>query len=117
MSDSSSPDAATRELRFSGASDDLCEVDGDVKGADEYDNCASRDGKHAFAFIVRQGEEVGLRVNALYDGCWSFAVGQLLEDCPLPPWPIRVEPCHPYSTQLVLTVPSDVEVVRDSLNY
>lgn len=113
-----------KTIRFYGASDDLCEVEGDAKGCNEYCSEAHGEGLHHFAFIVRSrrhpdDEGEGLRVNAFYDGTWSFAVGMLMEDAPMPNWPASVGPCPEcsYSTMLTLTVPDDAEVVRDSLRY
>lgn len=95
---------------FSGASDDLIEIEG-VKGGDEYSGMTGRDEIVAGTFNV--GGK--LRVRALYDGCWSFAVGQVDEDIPLPDWPISVtqHPETPYSVALVIECPDDVKVFRE----
>ena len=54
-----------------------------------------------------------MRVRALYDGCWSFAVGQIDEDFPLPDWPIRIRQSDRvvYSVLLEVDLPDDRAVV------
>lgn len=93
---------------FSGASDDLIEIEG-VKGADEFNVIA--DGPYIAAFNL--GGQ--MRVHAIYDGCWSFAVGQVDEDVQLPDWPVRLsmQPGVAHSTRLEIDVPSNVKVFRE----
>lgn len=95
---------------FYGASDDLIEVEG-VKGADEFSAWTKDDDDVAGVFNV--GGK--LRVRAIYDGCWSFSVGQVDEDIPLPDWPIRVRQSAsvPYSVALEIECPDDVKVFRE----
>ena len=89
---------------FYGASDDLIEIAG-VPGADEFNIC--KDGPYIATFNL--GGKV--RIHAFYDGCWSFAVGQVDEDIPLPDWPIRITQHEKgYSTQLEIDVPDDTKV-------
>jgi hypothetical protein len=91
--------------KFYGASDDLIEVEG-VKGADEF--TALADGP--FAAVFNLGGK--MRVYAIYDGCWMFAVGQVDEDIPLPNWPVRIKQ-HPetkYTVLLEIDVPDDVKL-------
>lgn len=91
---------------FYGVSDDLVEVEG-VKGADEF-------GVYATESRYRGCWNLGgrLRVHAVYDGCWSFAVGQVDESIPLPDWPVRLKwpGGRGYSTRLEIDVPDDVKV-------
>jgi hypothetical protein len=90
---------------FYGSSDDLVEVAG-VSGADEFN--VNSDLTPAITFNL--GGQ--MRVHAFYDGCWSFAVGQVDEDLPLPLWPLRIEqsPENNYSTQLTIECPDDVQL-------
>lgn len=95
---------------FYGASDDLIEVEG-VKGGDEFGAYRSDGSRYHGSFNLG-----GLmRVHAIYDGCWSFAVGQVDEDIPLPDWPVRVRwpGGRGYSTRLEVDVPDDVKVFRE----
>jgi hypothetical protein len=95
---------------FEGGSDDLIEIEG-VKGGDEF-GALSKDEEFIAGTFNLGGK---LRIRALYDGCWSFSVGQVDEDIPLPNWPIRVEqsPRTPYSVRLVVECPDDVKVFRE----
>jgi len=95
---------------FYGASDDLIEVEG-VKGADEFGAyVGGAAGIHATFNVGGK-----LRVHAIYDGCWCFAVGQVDEDIALPDWPLRIgmQPGTPYSTRLEIKVPDDVKIFRE----
>lgn len=94
-----------KTAKFYGASDDLIEVEG-IKGENEF--TASADGPLAASFNL--GGK--MRVHAFYDGCWSFAVGQVDEDIPLPAWPVRITQ-HPetkYTVLLEIDVPDDVKL-------
>lgn len=92
-----------------GASDDLIEIGG-VPGADEFYAQQLR-GCPVMGSFVLGGK---MRVRAIYDGCWSFAVGQVDEDIPLPEWPIRVSQHERgYSTLLEIDVPDDVGIFRE----
>jgi len=91
-------------LRFYGASDDLCEIDGDIR--EELDNCAN--GK---PFVFRVGDiNNGVIVIVHYAaekesaGVWRVAAEQVDEDKPCP-WPIRIETKHGYSLALVVDCP------------
>jgi hypothetical protein len=100
----------TQIAKFYGASDDLIEVEG-VKGADEFSAMTHTDGGVAGVFNL--GGK--LRIRAIYDGCWSFSVGQVDEDIAIPDWPIRVEqhPTTPYSACLIIECPDDVKVFEE----
>lgn len=106
-------------VTFYGASDDLIEVDG-CEGAGEFNagNCEPV----AARFLLHGtfGEDSGtesLAVYALYDGVWSFAVGQADEDTPLPAWPISIvqSPEVPYSALLTIVVPGSARLERVAL--
>ena len=93
---------------FHGGSDDLVEIEG-VIGADEfnvydtpYDSCFNLGGR--------------MRIRAIFDGVWSFAVGQVGEEVPLPAWPIRLvqDPDTSYSVRLEIDCPDDVAVFREA---
>jgi hypothetical protein len=97
---------------FYGASDDLIEVEG-VKGADEFSAWLKNDEGVVAGSFVLGGK---IRVRAIYDGCWTFAVGQVNEDVPLPAWPVRMDqsPEVPYSARLTIEVPDDVVLFRET---
>lgn len=71
-----------------GISDDLVEVEG-CEGADEF-NADSLDRWHAD--LVAPGGTEQLRVHCWFDsgGCWQVGVGQTVEDCQMPPWPVSI---------------------------
>lgn len=71
-----------------GASDDLVEVDG-CEGADEF-NVDDEDRWQAD--LIAPGDTGQMRVHCWFDkeGCWQVGVGQTIEDCQLPPWPISI---------------------------
>lgn len=96
-----------KTVSFSGHSDDIVLVT-DHKGADEHGCYQSDDKETVHASFVVGGR---IRVRALYDGCWSFAVGQLSEGINFPEWPIRITQKHPYSVQLEVDVPDECSVV------
>jgi hypothetical protein len=95
---------------FYGSSDDLIEVSG-IKGAKEFYADGTDDSRIAGAFNL--GGK--MRVYAIYDGCWSFAVGQVDDEIPLPNWPIRVYQSaeNTYSMELAIDVPDDVKLFRE----
>ena len=94
---------------FYGSSDDLIEIEG-VMGGDEFN--IIKDGPYIATFNL--GGK--MRVHALYDGCWSFAIGQVDEDISLPDWPFRItQHERGYSTQLEIDVPDDVKVFRENV--
>jgi hypothetical protein len=68
-----------------GAGDDLVEVDG-CDGAGEFPT------GHWQGDLAPPGEVEQMRVHCWYDddGCWQVGVGQVIEDNPLPPWPITI---------------------------
>lgn len=93
---------------FYGASDDLIEIEG-VKGGNEFG--IFKVGPYIAAFNL--GGK--MRIHSIYDGCWSFAVGQVDEEIPLPDWPIRIKwpGGRGYSTRLEIDVPDDVKVFQE----
>lgn len=98
-----------KTLSMFGASDDLIEASG-VFGAREF-YATGTDGTYMGSFNL--GGK--MRIHALYDGCWSFAVGQVDEEIPLPDWPIRIgrAPECAYSTLLEINVPDDVRLFQE----
>ena len=68
-----------------GASDDLVEVDG-CEGAGEFGT------DHLVANLIGPGATEQLHVTCWYDdnGTWQVSVGQVSEDVPLAPWPLRI---------------------------
>lgn len=114
------------EVVFSAASDDLVHISG-VPGADEPGFGTARRGEWNVACIqgpakstaqwsgswqvIRDDGSEGLRVHAIYDGCWTFAVGRLDEDKPLPGWRWELrEGDRPYALELRITAPADALV-------
>jgi hypothetical protein len=82
------------KVMFAGSSDDLIQVEG-CPGGDEFGIYGK--GPHVATFNL--GGRV--RVHAIYDGCWSFAAGQLDESIPFPDWSVRVTAGRGgYSTRL-----------------
>jgi len=99
---------------------DRDEIDGhgrdDGKDRDEIGGHDSVDDQHSRALEVRSiGGARGIRVHAIYDGCWSFAAGQLAKDRAIPAeWSVRVEQEHGYSTRLVIETGDElVQVTRE----
>lgn len=88
-----------------GASDDLIEVEGCL-GADEFNSYEHGPVMWRGDLIAPGGVEA-MRVHAVFDGCWSVAVGQVDEDVPLPSWPVTVRQHRsiPYSTVVEVAAP------------
>jgi hypothetical protein len=105
------------KIKFYGANDDLIEVEGPVvdpyKGMSleaEFENQDSRVGPFDFKgafYIVDASGEPKVRIYAIYDGTWSFAVAMLDEETPIPEgWTFVLRPstdCD-YSMELVAEV-------------
>ena len=98
-----------------GASDDLVEVDG-CEGAREFNVRDRWQGD-----LAPPGEVEQMRVHCWYDedGCWQVGVGQVIEDNPLPPWPITItqapamNPDNPgYSALLSIDAPEGTRLVN-----
>ena len=97
-------------VKVYGASDDLVQIEGDIKGADEF-GCFDVQPR----FILSTGGGA-LWIDAVYNGSWAFAVGveSARDDEGMPPWPIRREwgtDC-PYSETLIIECPDDATVRR-----
>jgi hypothetical protein len=71
-----------------GYSDDLVEVEG-CEGADEFG--PGSDDRWQGDLVAPGGTEQ-MRVHCWFDadGCWQVGVGQPIEDCQLPAWPITI---------------------------
>lgn len=103
-------------IKFTGGSDDIIEVEG-CEGADEF--TSYEDGPVMWhGDLVAPGGTDVMRVTALFDfkqsGCWSFAVGQALEEVPLPDWPIQIRQ-HPeveYSVLLEVDAPAGTRLTN-----
>lgn len=106
-------DNATKTLTFTGYSDDLVHVHtvsklhDKVVGDEEEYSCAGNDIVLATFHIENK-----MQIHCLYDGCWSFAVGQVAEDIPLPHWPVALKGSNGYTSILEITVPSMAELER-----
>jgi len=112
------------QITFYGSSDDLVEVngpawfDGAVRlGGEEFDVGTVGIGDSVSIrakFFLMDAEHVKhMAIHALYDGCWSFAVGMVDDEHPLPEWPPVVQNKYDYSTDLTITVPEGVFAIRD----
>ena len=100
------------KLEFWGSSDDLVEVEGDFR--EEYGAWGGGDVGHKASFAI-VGEYGQARVHAIYDGCWSFALGQVDEDIEIPGyWTYAIGQKHGYSSFLAIDTGSEkVGVVRE----
>lgn len=111
------------EIVFSGSSDDLVHISG-APGADEPGFGTARHGEWNVARIqgpanstpqwsgswqvIRDDGSEGLRVHAIYDGCWTFAVDKLDEDKSLPAWHWELRAAErPYALELRISAPAD----------
>jgi hypothetical protein len=97
-----------------GASDDLVEVDG-CEGADEFSTDRWQ------ADLVAPGAKEQMRVHCWYDedGCWQVGVGQTVEECQLPPWPVTISQAAPmnpdnpgYSALLSIDAPEGTRLAN-----
>ena len=100
-----------QKAQFYGSSDDLIEISG-VKGGDEYTISSDETNGKTITSFNLGGQ---MRIHVIYDGCWSFAVGQVDEDIKLPDWPIRISQSkeNGYSTCLEIDVPDNVKVFQE----
>lgn len=101
----------TQVISFWGSSDDLIELEINGKFEEEY--CVFKPDSGLITTFKVYNLDEGLKVYAIYDGCWSFGVGLLSEDDKLPDWPI-VFGTHKngYSMSLNIKVPKDVVVEK-----
>lgn len=92
------------KIRIYGASDDLIEVEG-CEGADEFNSY--EDGPVMWRGDLRAPDGEAVRAHAVFDGCWSIALGQRDEYDPFPTWPITVarHPNMTYSTMVEIDAP------------
>jgi hypothetical protein len=93
-------------VRFQGANDDLVYVDG-CEGADEFGVYFG--GKYKWRGDLIAPGGAAMRIHAIYDGCWAFAVGQAEESIPLPPWPIRIEQLYRNDTEPGYSVELEID--------
>lgn len=103
------------KIAFYGHSDDCIEIDINGKHRDEVGGYIKGDGNYSRALEVRTiGGAQGVRVHVIYDGCWSFAVGQLEDGRSLPHgWSFAIAQEHPCSTRLTVDTGDDLcEVTR-----
>jgi hypothetical protein len=92
------------KIRIYGGSDDLIEVEG-CEGADEFNSYET--GVLMWRGDLRAPNGEAMRAYALFDGCWSIALGQAYEADPFPEWPvfIRQQPNTDYSTMAEIDAP------------
>lgn len=102
-----------KTIKIYGCSDDLVEIEGDVKGADEY-GVYDETGKTYF--IIRSkvtGESIN--IHPVYHGYWCFAIGTDDNFCEnFPDWNIKrvwgdeVD----YSETVYIDVPNDSKIKK-----
>jgi hypothetical protein len=94
-----------------GAFDDLIEIEG-CDGADEYPTY----GKGPVAWradLIAPGGQEAMRVYAIYEECWSFAISQTMEDIPLPAWPVKISQHDSgYSTLVEIDAPAGTRLTN-----
>lgn len=97
---------------FKGYSDDIVYVEG-VPGSDEFYGGRG----DIFTTFLLAGPGGSVKVHAIYDGCWSFAVAQVAEGVPIPEWQMTLT--HEmireeigYSTVLTIEVPDGTAVAQ-----
>jgi hypothetical protein len=99
---------------FYGASDDLVEVAG-CEGEDEFCIANVKDDQVCWhGDLVAPGGREQMCVSAIYDGCWSFAVGQTMEDVPFPDWGngFGQSPDVAYSVELRIDAPEGTRLTN-----
>lgn len=96
-------------IEIYGGSDDIIgyRVDGGRKAGGkqgEIGGSVGGDGRYSRSLTVTTvGGSKGVRVHAIYDGCWSFAVGQIEEGRQVPKdWTFGIDMEHEYSTRLLI---------------
>lgn len=91
-------------FEFYGGSDDIISIRVDGLDVDEVGGFITDDGRYSRAVEVRSvGGAMGVRVHAIYDGCWSFAAGLIEDGRGIPNgWTIGTDQEHEYSTRLVI---------------
>jgi hypothetical protein len=94
-------------ISFYGSSDDLIEIEGDIKGCDEYDV-----GGQITSFVVA-GLSVSLQY--AYGGCWSISVNLVDEDVAVEAKNMRLSVApNGYSMLLEMDVPKGSYIVRSN---
>lgn len=114
----------TSRVHFYGGSDDITCIEvsgeplqGDYPRGQEFDALGS-DLKRQFRLVhlgrndSDQAEVLGVKVTAVYDGLWSFAVGLDEEGAWMPPWPVEiVRGPKPYTVMTTIEVPAGTSLV------
>lgn len=98
-------------VTFSGCGDDLVDVSG-CPGEDEFGAYCAGSSPSVNAAFVLAGPGGAMKVLAVYDGVWGFAITQMGEDSPLPNWKTEVKVDRGYSADLVVTAPKGVSVAK-----
>lgn len=101
-------------LEIYGASDDLIEIDGDIREEFYAKSYGKNLEGNSFALTRWEGDQIeGMEVHVRYEatGCWSVGISQLEEDKPLPDWGASLSG-DGYTAKLILSnVPDDVKLV------
>jgi hypothetical protein len=100
-------------ILVSGASDDLIEIDGDIRkefplGIESVRNMSI--GIWRGDFIAPNGEQA--RVYVIFDGCWHVSVGQVDEAVPLPNWEFAFNQVSEHSVQLEFDPPDGTRLTN-----
>jgi hypothetical protein len=72
---------------------------------------SGKDLHHCTMLVSTIGGTAGVKIHAIYDGCWSFAVGMTDEGRKLPDWVFRVDREHKCSTRLVIVTGDELVTV------
>lgn len=94
-----------KQFEICGASDDIIQTKG-ILGCDEH---GAYDVQRTFRIVSSEGR---LRIHAIYDGCWCFAIGQVEEDDHVPCWELESS-YEGYSQILIIKVPDDAALIKE----
>ncbi len=99
------------QVEIYGGSDDLIEVRVNGKDFEEFNANTGGSLYMGTVLVTSLGGAYGVKVHAIYDGCWSFAIGQLDEGRTQPrKWQYLLDQEHEYSTRVIIMTDEDVVV-------
>lgn len=83
---------------------------GAIPSDGEYDCCADHSGLYGID-LVRSCKE-RMRIIAVYNGGWSFAIGMVYEYDDMPPWDIAIDfDSHSRTSNVRITLPEDTRCI------
>jgi hypothetical protein len=101
------------KIEIYGSSDDIISLRVNGKDKDEFGGYISGKGVYSRSLLVSSiGSAQAVRVHAIYDGCWSFAIGQVDEDRRLPDWSFAIGQEHSYSTCVTIDTGAEMATVK-----